>query len=106
MFPPLRRPPQPKQADYNPTRPYHRTIQPMLRRHVRLAVGNGSAVDLLVQRSVDEDACRDAEQDADADGNEGEAGLRGAEGVGRVREDVGDCGEEEEEDAEGERGVD
>lgn len=106
MLPPLRRPPQPKQPHYNPTAPNHRAIQPVLRRHVRLALSDRLAMDFLVHDPIDEDAGRYAEQNADADGDEREPGLGGGEGVGRAREDVGDGGEEEEEDAEGEGGVD
>lgn len=78
----------------------------MLRIHIPPSPRNSLSMHFLVHEPVNEDTCCDAEQDANADGNECEPGLGGGEGVGWPGEDVGDRGEEEEEDAEGEGGVD
>jgi hypothetical protein len=77
----------------------------MLGRYLRLALRERFVMLLLVQYTVDEDACCYSQNDADADGQETQSGLRSGEGVRGTLEDVGKCGEEEEEDAESEGGA-
>jgi hypothetical protein len=106
MLPRTSTPPKPKQPNNNPRRANHSAVKPMFRCDMRLAFSNGLAVSLLVEGAVDEDTCGDAEDDADADGDESQACLGDGEVVRCALEGVGDGGEEEEEDAEGEGGVD
>lgn len=59
----------------------------------------------LVHEVIDQHASKPTQKDAKTNGEEDKSGLRNAEGVGWAREDIGEGGEEEEEDAERESGV-
>lgn len=102
MLPRMRTPPKPEQADDNPSRSDHGAIQPVFRRDMRASRGDHLAMLRLVHVAIDENAGYDAEQHADADGEERQPRLRDAERVRRALEDVGEGGEENEQDAEGE----
>jgi len=77
----------------------------MFWRDVCVAFRESPAIFFLVEDTVVDDAGYDGEGDANADGDEGEAVLGRGEVVGWALEDVWECGEEHEEHAEDEGGI-
>jgi hypothetical protein len=64
------------------------------------ALANDFAMVLLVERSIDKDACDDTEKHTNTYGDEGQSGLGDSEVVRRTLENVWNGGEEEEQYAE------
>jgi hypothetical protein len=62
-----RAPPKPEQPDDDAGRSDHRAVKAVLGNNVRSPLSNGLTMMLLVEGSIDEDACCDAEDDADTD---------------------------------------
>ena len=100
MLPSSSSAPEPEKPYDDSERSYHRAVQAMFRLNAAIPACKDFAVPRLVERSINQDGSRDSKCDTDADGDERQAVLRDRERVRWVLKDVGECGEEEEADAE------
>lgn len=73
----IRRPSEPKEPNRDTQTANHGIVQPMLGQCERVALCDSFVVVCLVNFLVDKDICGSGEDNASADGNEGEADLRG-----------------------------
>jgi hypothetical protein len=72
----------------------------MFRRNISATFTKHFAVLFLVECSIDDDACANAKEDTDPNGDKGQPSLRDCEVVRCVLEDIWDGSEEQEKDAE------